>query len=188
MFGTDNPRQLVLRRDTATGLTLVGLESELPIGRFKHLTLVCELEDNRLPALDNPYYAEYQAACLRAREANRLVLDAQIQQHNKSGWFAVPLSLSPHDPPLQADEFGNYFNAAMKLLFQLTHNNKQAWAVIQADRIVHIRSRQPPTDYDELSYQVWYHQQLHQLDQINGEIQQGSLLVCESGLWFIPQA
>jgi hypothetical protein len=29
-----NPRQLVLRRDTATGMTLVGWEEDLPVGRF----------------------------------------------------------------------------------------------------------------------------------------------------------
>ena len=186
MATRDNPRLLVLRRDTATGLTQVGWETDLPIGRFEHLEVVCELNDNRLPNLDNEHYVEYQAALLSARETNASMLDEQSRHHMTKGWLFVPFELSPKGPLLVADIFGSFSAAAMKLLFQLTHNTKQVWAVLQDGCIVHVRSRRPTKNLDELSYQVWYHQQLHQLEKIGGKLLEGNLMVCESGLWFIP--
>lgn len=183
-----NPRQLVLRRDTATGMAQVGWETDLPIGRFQHLELICEPEDSLLPRLESKHYAAYQAACMHAREANTLLLQQQRQQRLVQGYLYVPFELSPDSSALCADQFGNYQNAAMKLLFQLTRNNRQVWVVVYGKTIVHVRPREPNKELDTLAYQVWLHQQLHQLEQIQGQRQEGSLFICESGLWFKPNS
>jgi len=188
MISKPNPRQLVLRRDTATGLTRVGWDSDLPIGRFEHYKVICEISDSRLPDIDSPHYTNYQAACCTAREANAALLEKQIQHHTSQGWLHVPLGLSSNTETLQADEFGNFTAAAMSLMFELTHNQKQVWAVADKTNIVHVRSRLPTTELDELSYQVWYHQQMHQLDNLSGQILEGDLQITESGLWFKIQA
>ncbi|MBI1422209.1 MAG: hypothetical protein GC149_02000 [Gammaproteobacteria bacterium] len=100
-----NLRQLVLRRDTATGLTLVGWEEDLPVGRFEHLTRNC----------------------------------------------------------------------------------KRAWVIARQGTITHVRARYPDKTLDELTYQVWYHTQLHQLHLLDGVLLEGNLMICESGLWFAEQ-
>lgn len=183
-----NPRQLVLRRDTATGLTQVGWESDLPIGRFEHLELVCELDDIHLPDAGSKHYHEYQAACRRALQANIELLDLQSRSNEAKGWLLIPFELVDDEMRLRADAFGNCFAAAMQLMFYLTANIKDVWAVIQKNQVTHIRPRQPRKALDELSYQVWRHQQQHQLAQYQGEISKGRLVVQESGLWFIPEA
>lgn len=180
-----NPRQLVLRRDTATGLTQVGWESDLPVGRFEHLELICELSENRLPDINSEFYAAYQAALHHSRQANALMLEQQIQDNQAKGWYRVPFDLFRHRQKLTADNVGIYTAAGMQLHYYLTHNAKQAWAVIQAGKVAHIRSRYPAKDLDELSYQVWYHQQCYQLEGLGGTLLQGKLLICESGLWFV---
>jgi hypothetical protein len=181
---TGNPRQIVLRRDTATGLTRVGWETDLPIGRFEHIELICEQHDNHLPLPhDSENYSLWQQAISRAREANTLFIQQQIQQLNSKGWWPIPFELSSHRGSLSADEFGNYSAAAMQLLFELTRNVRDAWAVIVDAHIVHVRSRQPLKTLDVLPYQVWYHQQQSQLASYGGHIIEGQLQTCESGLW-----
>lgn len=184
MSNRPNPRQLVLRRDTATGLTQVGWETDLPVGRFEHLELICELTENRLPDTNSDYYAAYQSALDSAREANTLMLERQVRHNIIKGWYIVPFALAQRRQVLEADSFGNYSAAAMQLHFQLTQNDKQAWAVIQGGEVVHVRARFPAKELDELSYQVWYHQQCHQLENIGDAVLEGNLLICESGLWF----
>lgn len=178
-----NPRQLVLRRDTATGLTQVGWETDLPVGRFEHLALVCELTDNNLPEISDEYYPAYQSALQRARQANHLMREQQVRHNQAKGWYIVPFDLAHHSQALEADNVGNYAAAAMRLHFQLTQKTKQAWAVIQAGAIMHVRARHPRKELDELSYQVWYHQQCSQLEEIGGTLLEGKLVICESGLW-----
>ena len=184
MSHTGNPRQVVLRRDSATGLTQVGWETDLPLGRFEHLALICEVRDNALPGLNCEYHAAYRAALQQARLANTRLLQQQVQHNQARGWYRVPLELARQEKVLQADSVGSYSAAAMQLLFLLTHNCKQAWAVIQAEEIIHLRARQPAKALDELSYQVWWHQQRHQLEVMGGRLLEGELLICESGLWF----
>ena len=69
-----NSRQLVLRRDTATGLTLVGWDAELPLGRFEHLELICESKENRLPERTSEDYHTWQTALHHARQSNQFML------------------------------------------------------------------------------------------------------------------
>ncbi len=184
MSNRPNPRQLVLRRDTATGLTQVGWETDLPVGRFLHIALICELAENILPETGSEFFAAYQTALHQAREANYLMLQQQIQHNQARGWHRVPIELASHHEVLKPDSIGNYAAAAMQLHFHLTHNTKQAWAVLRNEVIVHVRASQPRKELDELTYQVWYQQQRTQLQEIGGTLLAGNLIICESGLWF----
>ena len=179
-----NLRQLVLRRDTATGMTLVGWEEDLPVGRFEHLKLVCESASNILPARESEAYAAYQSAISFARTENIRMLVQQSLHHQAEGWYRVPFDLAHNQHAMRPDSIGNYAAAAMQLQFQLTRNCKQAWAIALRGTITHVRARYPKKQLDELTYQVWYHSQLHQLNQLDGDLLEGSLMICESGLWF----
>ena len=179
-----NPRQLVLRRDTATGLTLVGWAADMPVGRFEHLALIGESARHTAPDPGCDFYADWQAAVRQARQANSTLLEQQVRHNESRGWYQVPFGLVPGLQSAEADSVGNYAAAAMQLQYHLTHNCKQAWAVHQHGAIVHVRARYPKKQLDELTYQVWYHRQLKQLDELDGNLLEGDLKVCESGLWF----
>lgn len=179
-----NPRQLVLRRDTATGLTLVGWATDLPVGRFEHLELICESASSILPECDSEYYASYQSALDLARQANNLILEQQVRLNQSQGWYRVPFALAHDQQTMRADSFGNYAAAAMQLHYQLTQKCKQAWALLQRGTVVHVRARFPKKTLDVLTYQVWYHKQLHELSKMGGTLMEGTLIICESGLWF----
>ena len=179
-----NPRQLVLRRDSATGLTQVGWEQDLPIGRFEHLDLICELTENTLPGFDSEFFDTYQSALQQAREANRLMLEQQIRHNMSKGWYRVPFELVHRQETMMADEFGSYASAATQLQYQLTQHRQRSWAVIQQETVLHVRARYPLKELDELRYQVWYHRQLQQLSDFGGTTLEGNLLIYESGLWF----
>lgn len=182
-----NPRQLVLRRDTATGLTLVGWETDLPLGRFEHIELICESVRNILPDSNSEYYESYQSALAHARQENRFMLKQQVQHNLSNGWYRIPFELAHDQQVMMADSMGNYAAAAMQLLYQLTQNRQQAWAIIQSGMVVHVRARYPKKELDELTYQVWYHKHLHELSNLGGTLLEGTLLICESGLWFAVQ-
>ncbi len=179
-----NSRQLVLRRDTATGMTLVGWDAELPLGRFEHLELICESDKNRLPECDSEDYVAYQSALHQARQANKLLIEQQFREHRSKGYYLVPFELATHQDAMQADCFGNFSTAATQLQYQLTHNRKHIWAVTRGNRIVHVRARYPLKDLDEFTYQVWYHKQRYELGELDGTLLEGYLIICESGLWF----
>lgn len=184
MSQKSNPRQLVLRRDTATGLTHVGWETDLPLVRFEHLALIGELADNVLPDRRSQHHAAYQTALRQARCANRIMLERQTRANQSRGWYHIPFELACDPNAMQADSVGNYASAAMQLQYQLTHNCKHAWVVHADGVITHVQSRYPKTALDELTYQVWYHKQLHDLKCLGGTLMEGTLRVCESGLWF----
>lgn len=179
-----NPRQLVLRRDTATGLTLVGWAADLPVGRFQHLELICESANNILPDSESEYYASYQSALHHASQANQLMLERQARKNQSKGWQRVPFELAHDLQPMKADSVGNYAAAAMQLQYQLTRNCKRAWVIIQRETVMHVRARYPKKELDELTYQVWYHVQLRELNKMGGTLLEGDLIICESGLWF----
>jgi hypothetical protein len=179
-----NPRQLVLRRDTATGLTHVGWETDLPLVRFEHLELIGEPVKSILPDSDSEYYAAYQAALRYARQANHRMLEQQMRDNQSKGWYRVPFALARDSQGMQADSVGNYAAAAMQLQYELTYNCKLAWAILRCGVVEHVRTRYPKKELDELTYQVWYHKQLHDLQQLGGILLEGTLMVCESGLWF----
>ena len=179
-----NPKQLVLRRDTATGMTLVGWEEDLPVGRFEHIKLICESPKNILPECNSEKYVAYQSALQNARHANWLMLEQQVRDYQSRGWLLVPFELAQNQEAMKADNFGCFTSAAMQLHYQLTHNRKQAWVIIRQDKVVHVRARYPRKEMDELTYQVWYHKQQHELNEIGGILHEGQLIICESGLWF----
>jgi len=179
-----NPKQLVLRRDSATGMTLVGWEEDLPVGRFEHLELICESSKNILPDIDSKYYDVWQSALYKARQANFLMLKQQVQQNQSKGWVLVPFELAENRDAMAADRVGSYTAAAMQLHYQLTENRKLAWTVMQHGKVKHVRARYPLRELDEFTYQVWYHKQLHELEKMGGILLEGQLIICESGLWF----
>ena len=179
-----NSRQLVLRRDTATGLTLVGWATNLPLGRFVHLELICESAKNILPDSDSEYFGSYQSALQHAHQANNLMLEQQVRYNQTKGWYRVPFDLAHDQQEMKADSVGNYAAAAMHLHYQLTRNRKQAWVIIRHGTVVHVRARYPKKQLDEFTYQVWYHKQQHELNKMSGTLLEGNLMICESGLWF----
>lgn len=181
-----NSRQLVIRRDSATGLMLVGWASDLPIGRFEHIQLIGESAGHTLPEPDGVLFEEYQFALELARQANAQSLAAQVQLHQSQGWLQVPFALVNDSQAMHADSVGVFTAAAMQLHFRLAQNCKQAWAVLTDDKIVHIRARFPQQQLDELTFQVWYHQQLAQLNAMGDNILEGTLIVSGSGLWLAP--
>lgn len=181
-----NPRQRVLRRDTATGMTLAGWDDDLPIGRFEHLALIDEVAigDVPAPALAQDH-SPFACAVQRAREANAQRIVELQAEHAARGHRRVPFTLGHPDVNPCADEFGRYSDAAMQLGYALSGHQKQVWVVEQQQQLVHVRARFPQKRLDELTLQVWYYQQLHQLQQFKGQILEGQLLVCDSGLWFV---
>lgn len=122
------------------GLTLVGRAADLLIGRFEHLKPVCYSAKNILPACDSEDYASYQSVLQNAHQANCLILEQQVRDHQAKGWALVPFELTV---TRKADSFGNLTTTVMQLYFQLTRNCKQAWPVVQQDCIVHVRARYP---------------------------------------------
>lgn len=179
-----NSRQLVLRRDTATGLTLVGWDTDLPVGRFVHIDLIGDFRENILPDSTSVFYEAYQSALRQACQENDSVVKQKAQQNLSKGWYRVPFNLAQQQDTMVADNFGNYAAAAMQFFYQLTQNQKRAWAVIHQDEVVHVRARYPQKEMDELTYQVWYHKQQNEMQELSGVLLEGNLLTCESGLWF----
>lgn len=188
MSHTLNPKKLVLRQDTATDLVQIGWDAELPLGRFLHLALICESNNHTMPDVDSEHYPAYQAGIRQARKTNEAILRQQTHEYLNKGWYPVPLSLANPASPLCADEVGLLTNAAMQLHYQLTRNCKHVWVTIVNEHITHVRRREPNRKLDELSLQVWYHQQQHQLASMHGTVASGHLLVSESGLWFINES
>jgi len=174
----------VLRRDTATGLTLVGWEADLPVGRFEHLELVFEMASASLPESDRAFLKAYQSALRLARRTNLGMLEQQVQLNLSRGWYQVPFELAKQQRAMKADSIGNYAPAAMLLHYDLTRNIKQAWVIIRQGKVAHVRARHPRKILDELTYQVWYHKQKYDLETMGGTLLEGYLIVCESGLWF----
>lgn len=180
-----NPKKLVMRLDTATGLTCIGWDSELPPGRFSHLKVILEMQNQVLPDSRHACWNVYQNALAQARTANISHIKKIQQNHLDRGWHPVPFSLADDTTILQADESGIYTTAATQLRYKLAGHSQTVWAVISNEVIIHIRASEPKRELDELSLQVWHHHQRHQLSEMGETLLQGHLHVCESGLWFI---
>lgn len=183
---TNNSQLLVLRRDTATGFSRVGFHSELPLGRFEHIALICEVPSCTPVQPDSPFFAEYAAACEIACQLNHQLVEQQQQQNQLQGWLNVPLDLGEPQSTIQGDEFGSYEVQAQKTLYRLTRNVTEVWACVSDNQVRHIQSRYPPREMEMLDYQVWKHHQLAKISELPGVIATGRLIVQESGLWFAP--
>ncbi len=182
-----NSQQLVLRVDSATGFAKVGWAADLPIGRFVHVELIGETPSCGPILQNNPLFEEFQQACRRARKMNQPLIAKQ--QHNllAKGCIAVSLDLNDDSAVTEADEFGNFHQAAMAAMFRLTANFNLVWAVVNEQTVLQLQSCRPPKAMEELEYQVWKHYTLTQLGNYPGKIIAGKLIVQESGLWFCPQ-
>lgn len=178
-----NPWQLVLRRDMATGLMLVGWSDDLPLGRFEHLSLICETVSAVLPAKDSEQYIFYQAAMETARNSNFKVIEQQSEDNRQRGWYEVPFALIDNISGMPPDDIGSYAAAAIKLQYQLAGHCRQVWATALEGKIIHVRARYPKKELDALTAQVWYFRQLDELQAFSGQLLEGTLVACESGLW-----
>jgi len=179
-----NTRNLVMRRDRATGMIQVGWDADLPRGRYEHLAVICNSTSYCLPDRDSNEYQAYQSALHEARQVNQRVLAEQVRRNQAKGWMPVPFDLAENPDTMIADRVGSFADAAMQLQHQLTQKQKVVWAVVQDRLIIHVRSRHSKKQRDDLTKQVWYHNQLNELGQLGGTLFEGELMVFESGLWF----
>jgi hypothetical protein len=179
-----NTREMVMRRDQATGMTQVGWASDLPRGRYEHLALIFESASHSLSDSKSEEYQAWQSALLEASRVNQEILEQQTRANQEKGWLRVPFDLAENPEAMLADSVGSYAASAMQLQYYLTKNQKEAWAVILQGTVVHVRRRFPKKQQDELTDQVWYHKQINEMSQLGGTLFEGELMVCESGLWF----
>ena len=181
-----NSQLLVLRRDSATGITQVGWASELPLGRFIHIDTIAASAVCAPIYTGSPLYADYLNACRRAQQLNEPELQKQRRTNRANGWYPVPLNLNGHQASIQPDPCGIYQLCAQQAKFRLSGDCNAVWAGITRNRVTHILSRRPHRLMHELEYQVWKHHLLHILSQQAERIIRGDLVVQDSGLWFKP--
>jgi len=183
MTPTRYANRIVMRRDTATGLVMAGYATEMPLERFEHLEDLCVTDDGAPLRAGNPCYEEYESACQRAYAANTPLIQRRAEQARGRGWIKVPLELSGDDAP---DRFGSYRAAAMRALFNLCANVVDVWAVVDKNVVTHLQPRQPPRPMEALEHAVWKRYWLRKLGSYPGRVQEGRLVIDESGLWFCP--
>lgn len=186
MVNAKLPNLLVLRRDTATGFYAVGWDSDMPIGRFAHIELICETASSEPIGPQHEFFAAYTAACQKACELNSPLLEKQIQQAISKGWLAVPLDLHGSDSAIDSDLFGRRQVLAMHTRHRLCANKPQVWCVLDAGVVVDVRACDPPRRMEPVEFHVWQHQQHQQMQAYGDEIRRGQLIAQESGLWFCP--
>jgi len=177
-----NSHQLVIRCDTTNGYYKVGWSSELPLGRFTHLELL--LDSDQLFIL-NSSNSIYKNACCRVLELNTPIILKEREDKLAMGWLDVALNLNDLGSGIEADDFGCFHNAATESRYRLSKNSSDVWVVINDTLVTQIEVRYPKRKMAELEYQIWKNQQLNKLQQFGGDIQQGRLAACHSGLWFI---
>ena len=182
------PNLLVLRRDTATGFYAVGWDSEMPIGRFTHIELICQTASSETITPQHATYATYMAACHKAREFNAPLLEEQIRQALVKGWLSVPLDLQQALSAYKPDLFGCLQVCAQQARYRLCRNHPYVWCVLADGVVVNVRASTPPRVMEAVEFHVWEHQQQRQMQQIGDEILEGQLIALESGLWFSPNS
>jgi hypothetical protein len=185
-----NTHQLVLRCDTTNGYYKVGWASDLPLGRFKHIELLLEVENLIALKVNNPtnqHFTTYIDACKRVSVLNQSLITQEQRNNQASGWFNVALNLSDQNDTVTADEFGCFNNIATKTRYRLSKNCRVVWAVVKESIVVQIEARYPDLKIDELKYQIWKQHKLGKLNESGGDIKEGKLLVCHSGLWFVAE-
>ena len=183
-----NSHQLVIRCDTANGYYKVGWAAELPLGRFKHIELLVETDNLSVLNSNNPQHVIYKKACDRVSELNLSLIIKEHEEKQALGWRDVALNLNDNTVQVLPDEFGCFNILATKTRYRLSKNSSQVWAVILSSEVVQIKARYPTRRMAELEYQIWKNHRLDKLSQYGGEIFQGALVVCCSGLWFIEES
>lgn len=101
------PNLLVLRVDTTTGLHVVGWDSDMPIGRFRHVEVICETQCSQRIGPHSENHALYLAACDKARTLNIPILEQQVHEALRRGWIQIPLDLHATHSNISPDSFGN---------------------------------------------------------------------------------
>jgi len=180
-----NSYQLVIRCDTTNGYYKVGWTSELPLGRFEHIELLVETKNPITLNSKNPHFSIFAEACKRVSTLNKVLLTTEQERHESQGWRNVPLNLNDSTVQIKPDEFGCYNNLATKTRYRLSMNSSDVWAVIKNSEVIQVIARYPKNKIPELKYQIWKHTELDKLHQLGGDVVQGRLAVCNSGLWFI---
>lgn len=179
--------QLVIRRDTRSGIVSVGWARDMPLERYQHIALVAEAAQAGPLDPAAACYALYEDACREARLLNRDILRQQRNSHAQDGWLEVPLELQATNCTPQADRFGSYQQSAMQTLYRLTGNITDVWAAIEDASVIALSARTPPRAMEAVEFQVWKHHTLQRLQKMAGTVRSGKLVVTHTGLWFIPQ-
>ena len=178
--------QLVMRRDTRTGLVCIGWARDMPLERYEHLSLI--IESNRAAPLlaDTDYYAHYVSACNEARALNQAILARQSAQYARDGWLVVPLDLRAEEAACEPDSVGSYQQAAMQALHRLTRNVTEVWAACDGGQVRDVCACSPPRPMEAVEFQVWRQQMHRRLHEQSARVYSGKLMVTHSGLWFNP--
>ena len=177
-----NTHQLVIRCDTTNGYYKVGWTSELPLGRFTHRELL--LESQTLFTFDASHPI-FEKTCSQISELNTPLIIKERDAKLALGWLPVSLNLHDNSSSVSPDEFGSFYNLATNIRYRLTKNSRDVWGVINGDLVLHVEARYPKRRMLELEYQIWKNHKLEILRQYNGVIEQGKLITCNSGLWFV---
>ena len=186
MVNAKLPNLLVLRRDTATGFYAVGWDSDMPIGRFAHIEVICETASSEPIGPTHELHDAYTTACQKACAFNAPLLEEQCQHATARGWLPVPLDLHRSTQIIGADVFGSQQVCAMQTRHRLCGNQPQVWCVLAAGVVVDVRACEPPRRMEPVEFHVWQHQQRQQMQTYGDEIRRGQLIAQESGLWFCP--
>lgn len=179
--------RIVVRRDTATGLVMVGYATDMPLERFEHLEELCATRDSAPLRAGHRHFDVYARACARAAASNRQLLEIERTEAIGRGWVVVPLDLKTTNAGSSADAFGSYRAAAMQTLFRLSANDAEVWAVVEDARVVAVHARAPRRAMDALERAVWRRYWLRSLGRTGGRVFEGKLVAKDSGLWFCPE-
>lgn len=178
--------QLVMRRDTRSGLVCVGWARDMPLERYQHITLIVETPraEPLHPAAE--CYPLYENACQQARALNHDTLAQQRSRHIHDGWLQVPLELRATQDS-EPDNVGSYQQAAMQALHRLTRNVTEVWAAIDGAHVIDLSARIPPRPMQAVEFHVWRQQVIQRLHTGGETVLPGKLIVTHSGLWFRPE-
>jgi len=180
--------QLVIRRDTRSGIVCVGWARDMPLERYLHIALVTETSRAGPLHAAADLYPLYEDACRQARALNHATLEKERARHVREGWLEVPLDLHDQKASRLADSVGSYQQSAMQALHRLTRNITEVWAACDDCRVCDVCARTPPRPMQAVEFQVWKHQVLMRLHETATTVVPGKLIVTHSGLWLKPEA
>lgn len=181
------PNRLVIGRDSASGFSRVGWQSEMLEDRFEVLDLVCETISSTPITPDSEHFSAYSAACKRARELNSPLLEKQVVDYLARSWLPVSFELDTSGTEHLVDDFGSLLNAATILLARLSGNQREVWAVVVDHTVIAVVARLPEREMAKLEFEVWQADTLDKLARLGNNIIEGELVPLESGLWLRPR-
>lgn len=181
------PNRLVIGRDSASGFSRVGWQSEMIEDRFEIIDLVCETLSSTPINRTSEYFAAYSEACNRVRELNKPLLEKQVADYLGKEWLPISFQLDSSGTHHLADDFGSLLGAATTLLARLSGNQREVWAVVVDHSVTAVVARFPEREMEKLEFEVWQADTLDRLARLGNSIIEGELVPLESGLWLRPR-